>query len=199
MILVALGLASFALWWLLVARQNPARPPITHPATLEKVAPSRAQAAIRAAIDVEAVLTESGLALTHPHRMLSRDSLICGYGIRSTPVRLAEAQRSELVALLLDRLSYQNERPPCLFMPNVAYRFIAPAETLDVLVCLGCYHVMFVETDSTGSSGLALPVRARLMDVSRGLFPQDSVIVAIWRKEAWRDSTDAARAERRRK
>jgi hypothetical protein len=183
----------YAPWLIRVVAPIHSQDRVTHPATLEEVVPVRAQAAIRRATNVEAILTRPHLSAGPPDERISPDSLIHGYPIRSAPVRISSGQASELVELLMNRRNYQNEWPPCLFQPNVAYRFQAPRDTLDVLVCLGCESVLFVETDSTGSAGCAISIRDRLSTLTRSIFPGDSIIAEEWREDVRAASLKKAR------
>jgi hypothetical protein len=178
----------FAAWWILIVVPNLPRDRVTHPTTLGEVISPRVQDAITSADGVEAVLTENVMSIGSLRDALPPDSVIDDYRVRSAPVRLSDAQRRELVALLLDRRSYQNEWPPSDALPDVAYRFVSSRDTLDVLVSLESRALEFIGVDSSVSWGCAIPVGSRLSALTLAVYPGDSAVASAWRDGVRRDS-----------
>jgi hypothetical protein len=176
-LVLVLVLAAGALW--LQSTRRPKAPGVSDSVSIDEAAWPAQQASIRDASRVQAFLMESEQSHRVPGEPRSPRPAILSYLMRSAPVDLSPRQSSALKALLLESRNYQNDRPPCTFSPNIAYRFVSVSDTVDVMVDHGCDTVV-IGRDSTFQGECAIPMRTRLEELSYSLFRADSTIAAAY-------------------
>ncbi len=101
-----------------------------------------------------------------------------GYRLRTAWKPLSQIQLDRLRAMVLDTGSWQTEAKACLFNPNIAYRWIAGADTTSVLLCHSC-DTMEGWNGASRLHGEVDPAAKRLLAMTVELFPGDSLITAI--------------------
>jgi hypothetical protein len=70
---------------------------------------------------------------------------------------------------------------PCLFQSDVDYRFVGD-DTVHVVVCHGCDAIKFHRAYEHVGGGNVWRLALELEDLSRALFPADSIVTLRWRQ-----------------